>query len=205
MGATRHAAAAVLLATLLPLAAGCGDDEPKALDIDSGSTSSTPSADTGQEFVMFEPGDPIGTGVTDPPEARPDAAGATEFAVWYLDVFEFAPKSPGPETISEVASDCRVCMDGVRDWKKLARQQVTSGFTGPVTFRGPVSRPRDLGQGRTAVSLLVDEPTYQLTRNGKVLKSYAGAKNRQFTFTLVWKDQQWHVVGQARLDPGATS
>jgi len=56
-----------------------------------------------------------------------------------------------------------------------------------------------------AVSLLVDEPSYQLTRNDKVVKSYAGAKNRQFTFTLVWKDQQWHVVDQARLDPGGSS
>jgi hypothetical protein len=153
---------------------------------------------------MFEAGDTIGTGVTDPPDARPDATGATEFAVWYLDVFEHAPKPPGPETISEVAADCQVCMDGVRDWDKLAKQRVSSGFAGPVTFRGPVSKPRDLGKGRTAVSLLVDEPSYQLTRSGKVIKSYAGAKNRQFTFTLVWKDQQWHVVDQARLDPGAS-
>jgi hypothetical protein len=96
-------------------------------------------------------------------------------------------------------------MDGVRDWAKLAKQRISSGFVGPVTFRGPVSQPRNLGKGRTAVSLLVDEPSYQLTRNGKVIKSYAGAKNRQFTFTLVWEDQQWHVVDQARLDPGASS
>ncbi len=204
MGTRQHTAAAVLLATLVPLASGCGGDKPKTLEIEPGSAKSSSTADAGEEFVMLEDGDTVGAGVTDPPEARPDATGATEFAVWYLDVFEHAPKPPGPETISEVAADCQVCMDGVRDWDKLAKQRVSSGFAGPVTFRGPVSKPRDLGEGRTAVSLLVDEPKYQLMRNGKVIKSYAGAKNRQFTFTLVWKDQQWHVVDQARLDPGAS-
>jgi hypothetical protein len=209
MRARRHTAAVVFASALTALVTGCGSDSSAKVDPgdpgDVGASSPRSSPVSNDAFVMLRDGDRIGTEVSQPPAAKPDATGATEFATWYLNLFEYAPKAPGPQTISEVAADCDVCMDGVRDWKRQTKQGITSAFSGPVTFRGPVSRARNLGDGRTAVSLLVDEPAYQLTRHGKVLKTYDGAKNRQFTLTLAWKDQQWRVVDLARLDPGATS